>query len=82
MNTSAPAGVSALCILRQTLDNIERATGYRPVEWMKDIYKEAYRECITAGGFDSDGFRMYMSCVADSFCDFARSHYQHLNNTL
>lgn len=76
---SIRSGSSTMGILRQTLDNIEHATGYRPDDWMSDIYDEAYEEYWSDDSFDWDGFTMHLSCVADSFIEFIAQHYQHLN---
>ena len=32
------AGMSTMGILRQELDHIEHSTGYRPEDWLSDIY--------------------------------------------
>jgi len=79
---SLPLGLSTRAILRDTLDRIELETGYRPVDWLTDVYDEAYEEYMLPYGFDWDGFEMHLSCVADSFIDFIHDHYQHLNMTL
>ena len=75
-------GMSTMGILRQELDRIEHATGYRPEDWLSTIYDEAYEEYWQDDGFDWDGFEMHLSCVADSFIEFIAQHYQHLNNTI
>lgn len=79
---SIPRGTSTYQILLNSLDYIERMTGYRPVDWLTDVYDEAYEEFIRSDPFDWDGFEMHMSCAADSFVEFIQSHYQHLNNDL
>lgn len=75
-------GMSTMGILRQELDHIEHSTGYRPEDWLTDIYDEAYEEYWQDDSFDWDGFEMHLSCVADSFIEFIAQHYQHLNNTI
>lgn len=75
-------GMSTMGILRQELDHIEHATGYRPEDWLSTIYDEAYEEYWDGDEFDWDGFEMHLSCVADSFIEFIAQHYQHLNNTI
>lgn len=77
-----PDGKSTLSILRHQLDLIEHATGYRPEDWLSDVYDESYEEYMTDSGFDWDGFEMHISCVADSFIEFIAQHYQHLNNII
>ena len=72
-------GMSTLGILRSQLDHIEHSTGYRPEDWLSDIYEEAYDEYMTDEGFDWEGFELHISCVADSFIEFIAQHYQHLN---
>ena len=79
---SIPTGASTLGILRSELDRIEHKTGYRPLDWLSDIYEEAYEEYMTGDSFDWYGFELHLSCVADSFIDFIIDHYQHLNMTL
>ena len=75
-------GMSTMGILRAQLDRIEHATGYRPEDWLSDIYEEAYEEYMTGDSFDWEGFELHMSCVADSFIEFIDQHYQHLNCTI
>lgn len=72
-------GMSTLGILRSQLDHIEHSTGYRPEDWLSDVYEEAYDEYMTDEGFDWEGFELHLSCVADSFIEFIAQHYQHLN---
>ena len=79
---SVSMGTSTIGVLRQELDHIEHATGYRPEDWLSDIYDEAYEEYWQDDSFDWDGFEMHLSCVADSFIEFIAQHYQHLNNTI
>lgn len=69
-------------ILRYELDRIEHATGYRPVDWLSDIYDQTYEEYWQDDSFDWDGFEMHLSCVADSFIEFIAQHYQYLNNVI
>lgn len=75
-------GMSTLGILRTQLDHIEHATGYRPEDWLTDVYEEAYDEYWNNGEFDWEGFELHLSCVADSFIEFIAQHYQHLNCTI
>jgi len=72
-------GMSTLGVLRSQLDHIENTTGYRPEDWLSDVYEEAYDEYMTDEGFDWEGFELHLSCVADSFIEFIAQHYQHLN---
>ena len=67
-------------IMTRELDRIERITGYRPEPWLTDRCREAYRDFFTSyGGFDWDEFNWTVSCLADSFIDFAKFHYRDLN---
>lgn len=79
---SLSKGVSTWSMLNTQLDRIESETGYRPVDWLTDIYDEAYEEYMQGDSFDWDGFGMHLSCVADSFIEFIHDHYQHLNMTM
>ena len=75
-------GRSTMGILRQELDHIEHATGYRPEDWMYQMYDEAYEEYWCNDSFDWEGFEMHISCLADSFIEFIAQHYQNLNNNI
>ena len=79
---SLRTGKTTMGILRAQLDHIEHATGYRPDDWLSDIYNEAYEEYMQDDGFDWDGFEMHLSCVADSFIEFIAKHYQFLDNSI
>ena len=79
---SIPKGISTLGILRQVLDDIEHKTGYRPLDWMSDVYDEAYEYYMIDDQFDWDGFELHLTCAADSFVDFIIAHYQNLNNSI
>ena len=76
---SISSGSSTMAILRSELDRIEHKTGYRPTDWLSEIYEEAYEEYMTDDTFDWDGFTTHLSCVADSFIDFIIDHYHNLN---
>lgn len=76
---SLKTGKTTYEILRAELKRIEKETGYSPEDWMYQMYDEAYEEYHTAEGFDWEGFEMHMCCLADSFIEFIRDHYQNLN---
>lgn len=76
---SLSRGTSTLAMARSELKRIEAITGYRPVDWLMDIYDESLDDFRSDdGSFDFEGFAMHLSCVADSFIDFTQEHAQHL----
>ena len=70
-------GVSTAETLSRVLDGIESATGYRPFDWMREIYDDAIAEYRQGDLFDFEGFAMSLNCFADHFIDFIR--YRSLN---
>ena len=69
-------------ILRSELNRIESATGYRPEDWLTDVYDECIDDFRTGDGFDFDGFSMHLSFMADDFIDFINEHYKDLHMTI
>lgn len=69
-------------ILRRELARIETETGYRPEDWLSDVYDESINDYMDDNGFDFDAFEMHLSCKADEFIDFINEHYQHWRMTI
>lgn len=69
-------------ILRHELDRIETETGYRPEDWLSDVYDESLNDYMEDTGFDFEGFRWHLSCKADDFIDFINEHYRDLKMTI